>query len=225
MNIKKTLPKNIDDYIEGFPEEIQSKLQQVRTTIKETAPDAKETIGYGIPTFKLNGNLVHFAAFKNHIGFYPTPTGIEEFEKELSVYKQGKGSVQFPLDKPMPLGLISKIVKYRVKRNYESALTKKSENATPIKDIRTCSKGHQYYKSSDCPTCPVCEKERKPEDGFLSVIPSPARRALESKGITSLDQLSKYSEFDILKLHGMGPGSIPKLTRELRDAELSFRKK
>lgn len=94
-----------------------------------------------------------------------------------------------------------------------------------VKKLRTCGKGHQYYKSSDCPVCPRCEKECKPEDGFLSVIPSPARRALESKGITSLDQLSKYSEFDILKLHGMGPGSIPKLTRELRDAELSFRKK
>lgn len=115
MNSKKILPKNIDEYIAAVPEEVQSKLQQVRTTIKETAPDAEETIGYGMPTFKLNGNLVHFAAFKNHIGFYPTPTGIEEFEKELSVYKQGKGSVQFPLDKQMPLDLISKIVKFRVK--------------------------------------------------------------------------------------------------------------
>lgn len=95
----------------------------------------------------------------------------------------------------------------------------------PIKNLRTCNRGHQYYKSSDCPVCPVYEQERKPEDGFLSVIPSPARRALESKGITSLKQLSKYSEDDILKLHGIGPGSIPKLTRELGEAGLSFRKK
>lgn len=93
------------------------------------------------------------------------------------------------------------------------------------KNLRTCSKGHQYYKSSDCPVCPVCEKERKPEDGFLSVISAPARRALESKGIKTLEQLAKYSEDDILNLHGMGPGSIPKLTRELEEAGLLFRKK
>ena len=125
MYSKQTLSKNIDGYIAGFPEEVKSKLQQVRTIIKNNAPDAEETISYGIPTFKLNGNLVHFATFKNHIGFYPTPTGIEKFEKELSVYKQGKGSVQFPLDKPVPLDLISKIVKFRVKKNLEKALIKK----------------------------------------------------------------------------------------------------
>lgn len=94
-------------------------LESIRITIRKAAPDATEAISYAIPTFKLNGNLVHFAAFKNHIGFYPTPTGIEEFEKELSVYKQGKGSVQFPIDKPLPLDLISKIVKYRIRKNSE----------------------------------------------------------------------------------------------------------
>ena len=112
-----TKPKNIDEYIAGFPEDIREILQQVRGAIKKAAPAAEETISYAIPTFTLNGNLVHFAAFKNHIGFYPTPSGIKEFEKELSVYKQGKGSVQFPLDKPMPLELIRKIVRYRIKKN------------------------------------------------------------------------------------------------------------
>lgn len=125
MKSYKALPKNIDEYIVGFSADVQSKLQQVRTTIKKTAPDAEESISYGIPTFKLNGSLVHFAAFNQHIGFYPTPTGIEEFEKELSVYKQGKGSVQFPLDKPLPLDLISNIAKLRVKKNLENTLTKK----------------------------------------------------------------------------------------------------
>ena len=116
-----TKPKNIDEYIAGFPEDIREILQQVRGAIKKAAPAAAETISYAIPTFTLNGNLVHFAAFKNHIGFYPAPTGIEEFKKELSAYKGAKGSVQFPLDKPMPLNLISKIVKYRVKKNLEKA--------------------------------------------------------------------------------------------------------
>ncbi|SFN37145.1 Uncharacterized conserved protein YdhG, YjbR/CyaY-like superfamily, DUF1801 family [Chitinophaga sp. YR627] len=116
--MKNTAP-DINTYIADFPEHVQAILQQVRATIHKAAPEATEDIKYAIPTFVLNGNLVHFAAFKSHIGFYPTPTGIEEFEKELSVYKQGKGSVQFPLDQPMPLDLITRIVKYRVKQNAE----------------------------------------------------------------------------------------------------------
>lgn len=113
----KTNFKSVEEYIKTFPAEIQKILQQVRETIKKAAPEAEETINYQIPTFKLNGNLVHFAAFKNHIGFYPAPSGQKAFEKELSVYKSGKGSVQFPLDKPMPLALIKRIVQYRVKEN------------------------------------------------------------------------------------------------------------
>jgi len=122
QNIKYT---TIDEYISSFPKNIQKMLGDVRSVIRKVAPDSVEAISYGIPTFKLNGNLVHFAAFKNHIGFYPAPNGIEEFEKELSVYKQGKGSVQFPVDKPLPLDLISKIVKYRVKKNSEKNSTRK----------------------------------------------------------------------------------------------------
>ena len=127
MNSETIKPANIDDYISTFPKETQIILEEVRSVIRKAAPGAEESISYAIPTFKLNGNLVHFAAFKNHIGFYPTPTGIEEFDKELSVYKQGKGSVQFPIDKPMPLELISKIVKYRVNKNLEKSLTKKKK--------------------------------------------------------------------------------------------------
>ena len=112
-----TKPDSIDDYIAGFPKEIQAILEQIRMTIKQAAPEAKEAIKYAMPTFILHGNLVHYAAFKNHIGFYPVPSGIEAFKKELAVYKGAKGSVQFPLDQPMPLDLISKIVKFRVKEN------------------------------------------------------------------------------------------------------------
>ena len=115
--MKQTGPKNIDEYIADFPPDVQAILQKVRQTIRRAAPGAEETMKYRMPTFMLNGNLVYFAGFKNHIGFYPVPTGIEKFKKELAAYKQGKGSIQFPLDQPIPYGLISKIVKFRVKEN------------------------------------------------------------------------------------------------------------
>ncbi|HMI67835.1 MAG TPA: DUF1801 domain-containing protein [Cyclobacteriaceae bacterium] len=109
----------IDDYIAGFPKDVQVILEDLRATIRKATPEAEETINYQIPTFTLNGNLVHFAAYKNHIGFYPTPSGIAAFKKELSAYEGAKGSVQFPIDKPLPLRLITKIVKFRVKENLE----------------------------------------------------------------------------------------------------------
>ena len=124
MKTDQTTPKTIDEYIAGFPHEVQEILEKIRATIRKAAPDAEETIKYQIPTFTLKGNLVHFAAFKKHIGFYPTSTGIEKFKNELSVYEGAKGSVKFPLDKPIPFALISKIVKFRVKENLERAETK-----------------------------------------------------------------------------------------------------
>ena len=118
--------KTIDEYINAFPEDVQKILNQLRQTITDAAPEAEETINYQMPTFALNGNLVHFAAFKNHIGFYPTPTGIEAFREELAPYKGAKGSVQFPIDQSLPLPLIRKIVEYRVKENLERKPKKKS---------------------------------------------------------------------------------------------------
>ncbi len=115
----------IDEYIATFPADVQAILQKMRAVIRACAPDATEAISYQMPTFKLNGNLVHFAAFKSHIGFYPVPSGIEKFKKELAKYPQGKGSVQFPLDQPIPYALIEKIVKFRVKENLEKAKSKK----------------------------------------------------------------------------------------------------
>lgn len=106
---------SIDQYLHGFPEEIQNKLSELRSTIKFAAPQAIEKISYRIPTFYYNGNLVHFAAFKNHIGFYPTSSGIREFKEQLNRYKASRGTIQFPLDKPLPLKLIKKIVEFRVK--------------------------------------------------------------------------------------------------------------
>jgi uncharacterized protein YdhG (YjbR/CyaY superfamily) len=119
--MKSKVPASIDEYIAGFPTYTQDVLEEVRDAIKKAAPEATETISYAIPTFVLHGNLVHFAAFKSHIGFYPAPTGMEAFKKDFAPYKTGKGSVQFPLDEPMPLKLITKIVKYRVKENLEKS--------------------------------------------------------------------------------------------------------
>ncbi|RFB14879.1 hypothetical protein DZB84_15730 [Bacillus sp. HNG] len=123
MEIKQQtiIPKSIDEYILQYPQEIQETLNTIRKVIKESAPNAQEKISYGMPTFVSNGNLVHFAAFKNHIGFYPTPSGINTFKQELSGYKTSKGAVQFPLGKPIPYELISKIVKFRVDENKNKA--------------------------------------------------------------------------------------------------------
>ena len=109
--------ETIDEYINSFPKELKQLLQEVRKTIRKAAPSAEEAISYQIPTFKLNGNLVHFAAFKNHIGFYPGSKAINIFSKEIVSYKSSKGAIQFPLDKPMPLTLIKKIVRFRVKES------------------------------------------------------------------------------------------------------------
>jgi uncharacterized protein YdhG (YjbR/CyaY superfamily) len=117
-------PENFNEYQLAFPKEVQHLLKQVRTTIKTAAPAAEEVISYGMPAFKLNGMLVYFAAFKNHIGFYPAPTGTEAFKKELAKYKTGKGSVQFPFDQPLPLNLITKIVKFRMKENLRKSSKK-----------------------------------------------------------------------------------------------------
>jgi uncharacterized protein YdhG (YjbR/CyaY superfamily) len=120
-----TQAASIDEYIAGFPKDVQMLLESIRATIRKAAPAAEETIKYAIPTFTLEGNLVHFAAFKNHIGFYPAPTGIEAFKKETAQYEAGKGTMQFPLDHPLPLALVSKIVKFRVAQNLEHAKAKR----------------------------------------------------------------------------------------------------
>jgi len=117
MDKNKSVYKTIDEYIHTFPEPVQKMLLELREVIKKEAPDAQEKISYQMPTFFLNGNLVHFAAYDHHLGFYPTSSGIEAFKSELSVYKNAKGSVQFPIDKPLPFELIKKIVRFRVEEN------------------------------------------------------------------------------------------------------------
>jgi uncharacterized protein YdhG (YjbR/CyaY superfamily) len=125
--VDDTKPQTIDEYIAGFPAEVQRLLQALRRTIGDAAPGAEETIRYGIPTFRLKGNLVHFGAYQGHIGFYPAPRGIERFQDELAAYQGGKGTVQFPLDQPLPLDLIRRIVQFRVQDNLEKAEAKRKK--------------------------------------------------------------------------------------------------
>jgi len=127
--MKQSQARDIDEYIAGFPKEVQELLEELRDTIHKAAPAAEEAISYAIPTFKLNGNLVHFAGYKNHIGFYPGASGVEAFKKELSSYKGAKGSVQFPIDEPLPLALIGRIVKFRVSENMTKQKKKSPKNA------------------------------------------------------------------------------------------------
>ncbi|WP_414617561.1 iron chaperone [Dyadobacter sp. 32] len=115
--------EEVDNYIASFPAETREVLELMRSTIKEAAPEAVEIMNYGIPTLTLHGNLVHFGGFKKHVGFYPAPSGIKAFQEELSVYKGAKGSIQFPLEQPLPLDLIKRIVKFRVEENVANCLT------------------------------------------------------------------------------------------------------
>jgi uncharacterized protein YdhG (YjbR/CyaY superfamily) len=121
MEKKKTDNNNVDEYIAGFPVKIQKKLQEMRATIKAAAPEAQEKISYQMPAYALKGVLVYFAAQKHHIGFYPTSSGIEKFKAEFAEYVWSKGAVQFPYDRPLPLELVKKIVKFRVEENLKKA--------------------------------------------------------------------------------------------------------
>lgn len=121
-------PATIDEYIAAFPEEKQVLLEAVRQAVRKAAPEAEETIKYGMPTFMWKGNLVHFAAFNSHIGFYPAPSGVEEFRNDLALYQTGKGTMQFPIDKPLPLPLIARLVQHRMKENSKKERLKRSRH-------------------------------------------------------------------------------------------------
>lgn len=182
--MKAAKPANIDAYITAFPENVQKVLEQICAVIKKAAPGAEEVISYGMPAFKYKGSvIIYFAGYEKHIGLYATPAGHAAFKKELSGYKQGKGSVQFPIDKPVPLNLISRIVKFKVKQRDEQ------------------------------------------QNAFLPQLSAPARRALHNGGIKSLQQIAKYTEAEILQLHGIGKTAIPILQKALEEKRLSFKRK
>lgn len=207
-------PQNIDEYILDFEQPVLIRLEKVRAAIRAAAPDAAEIISYGMPAFYLHSNLVYFAGYARHIGFYPGAQAIIDFKKEIASYQWAKGSIQFPHDRPLPIALIKKITRSRVKANVEKMRAKQK---------RVCASGHVYYKSSDCPVCPVCEKNRLSGKGFIPGLSAPAKRALENKGISTLKQLSKYSEKQLLALHGIGPSALPIITRALKTTGLALK--
>ncbi len=214
----KNSSAEVSAYIKSYPKETQQILNEIRKFISSLLPEtAEETMNYGIPTFKLNGNLVHYAAYKHHIGFYPGAAGIAHFQADFKHYKSSKGAVQFPIEEQMPWDLIRRIVLFRINQNIEKASVKKK--------IKTCKNGHPFTKTSDCLVCPICEKERKPAADWMIGLYAPARRALENAGIKTLKQLSAYSEADILALHGMGKSSIPVLKSALQQKQLEFKKR
>jgi uncharacterized protein YdhG (YjbR/CyaY superfamily) len=215
INVKQNLIKNIDHYIATFPKSTQKILQEIREVIIKSAPKANECIKYAMPTFEYFGNLVHFAGYKNHIGFYPSPSGLVAYKEEIKAFKNSKGAVQFPLDQPLPISLIAKIVAFRVKENELKMASKRIKKKCPM--------GHIFYKSSDCPTCPICANNDKAKEGFLTVLSAPAQRALINANIHSLKILAQHSESEILALHGIGKSSIPKLKEELKKNRLKFK--
>lgn len=205
----------VDQYISKFSGETNKRMRQIRKTILSVSKDITEGIGYGMPAYKLSGKpLVYFAGYAHHIGFYATPTGHLEFARELSQYKQGKGSVQFPLDQPLPIDLIRRIVVFR--------LVEVGEQVAKTNQ-RTCPAGHVFVKSSNCPTCPECERLKKSESGFLSELVAPARRALQNAGIDSAKKLARLSEKEVLSLHGIGKTSLPVIHSMLKREGLKLR--
>lgn len=189
--------ENIDEYLANFSGEARKKLDTIRKTIQETVPEAKEKISYGIPTFTFHGNLIHFAGYETHIGLYPGSVPIAEFAKDLAAYKTSKGTVQFPLHKPLPLKLISKMVK-------------------------VCSRGHTFRKSSNSPVCPACWPGFYKKHDFPSDISGPALRALLNANITKLEHLSKFTEAELSALHGMGPKAVRLLKAAMKERGIKF---
>lgn len=165
MEENKITFRSVDEYITQFPFDVQEILKTLRGVIKESAPDAKEKISYQMPTFELHGNLVHFAAFKKHIGLYPAPSGIDAFKLELSEYKGAKGSVQFPIDKPLPYELISKIVKFRVAENMEQAegRLRKKKSAVLVEKLTI-----KHFKLSNRYVCAPFDISKATEDGLVT---------------------------------------------------------
>lgn len=201
--IHQTTAQTVDEYIVNYPSEVQKMLQTLRDLIQRLAPDAQEIISYQMPAYKLHGSLVYFAAFKNHIGFYPTASGIETFKHKLSNYTYAKGSVQFPLDKPLPLDLIAEIVTFRVEENLQKAKRK-------MKQKKSLNKTKKVKDSK------AVVQEQFPK------IAKPALRALENAGLRQLDDLTGISEGELSKLHGMGPKAITILRQALAKKDLSF---
>lgn len=199
--------KDVELYIASFAKPVQKLLRQMQATIKMAAPDAKESLSYGIPTFKLKRNLVHYAAFKDHIGFYPGPSGITAFKIEIAKFESSKGAIRFPLNKPLPVSLVTKITKFRVKEELTSGKPKTESK----RDRRVA-----------CDPERVASFDYSKLDPAFEALGTPAKRALISHKILKPKDLAKWRKKDVLSLHGIGPSSLPTLNRALSKAKLRF---
>lgn len=197
---------SIDDYIAAAPPDTQERLRTLRAAIRAAAPDATETIGYGMPAFAQNGTLVYFAARKGGIGFYPTSSGIAAFQDELSCYAGTKGAVRFPLDRPLPLDLIQRIVRFRVEET-------RQKTATAQGQAPGSGRGQQAGGDADVSPGVI---------GFPSGVAAPARRALAAAGYTELRQLAGAPIAELRALHGMGPTALARLQAALAEEGLAL---
>ncbi|MEZ4657833.1 MAG: DUF1801 domain-containing protein [Caldilineaceae bacterium] len=202
MNSEQAAPTTIDEYIAGFPSEIQQILEQIRHTIRQAAPDAKEVISYRMPAFAQHGVLVFFAAFKAHIGLYPPVTGDEELIKEAALYAGPKGNLRFPLDQPIPYDLISRIVRFRVVEHLAKAAAKQSQKKSAPKKAKASPK--------------------QVAAPWPKGVAAPAQRALAAAGYTHLEQLTAATESELAALHGMGPKALAVLRAALLEKGLTF---
>jgi len=195
--------KSIDEYISAFPKPVRLKLAELRQTIKKAAPTATEAISYGIPTFKLQGNLVHFAAYQKHIGFYPTSSPIRVFQTEIAKYEFSRGTIRFPIEQPLPLNLIKKIVAFRVKESLEKDGKKRMHIAgQKLTAKKTIAPG------------------KLPES-----ITGSAKKALTNKKIATAHDLTKYKISEVKEWHGVGPATISKMEKLLQKHGLQFKTK
>jgi uncharacterized protein YdhG (YjbR/CyaY superfamily) len=221
MNKHKTVPA----YLAAAPKDAKAALRQLRAAVRALAPQAEESISYGMPGYKLHGRpLVYYAAFARHVAFFPASgTFLDRFTRELKGYRSGKGTLQFPYGKPLPMALIRKLVKARVTEN----VAKAGVGAAKKGVRKTCSRGHVFYKSSDCPVCPACWSgyyRKKAQSDFPKGIGAPALRALVDAKIRSLAKLATRTEAEVAALHGMGPKALGALKRAMRARHLSFKK-
>lgn len=219
--IKTSAFPTVAKYLDYWPAPQKKILKIVRDCIKKAAPGGEDVISYAMPAILFDGKRVWYAGWDHHYSIY-VPQVMAQYKDELKQYKTSKSAINFPWDEPVPIALITKIAKAVMALPGKSAKVK-AKSAQESKNKRICKNGHTFYKTSDCPTCPQCEKTKMAAKPFFVDLGAPARRALENAGITTVKKLASYSRKAILNLHGMGPSSIPKLQAVLKKENLTFK--
>lgn len=219
--IKTSAFPTVAKYLDYWPAPQKKILIIVRDCIKKAAPEGEDVMSYAMPAVLFDGKRVWYGGWEHHYSIY-VPQVMAQYKNELKQYKTSKSAINFPWDEPVPVALITRIAQSVMALPGKSAKAKLKSAKDP-KSKRVCKNGHTFYKSSDCPTCPQCEKAKMAAKPFFVELSAPARRALENAGITSANKLALYSRKAILNLHGMGPSSMPKLEAILKKEKLTFK--